>query len=144
MSKAMDISNVMVERLNAQLTLPDVSAIAWRQKDIASDLQRKTSAAGGALIVVLYDGFTNPAANASGAVFITRRYVVSIFSKPVLRDATETSADDIVEIVAAKLHDWEPDECRYGIAQISVTGCELRPDAKFLIYDLDVEVLSHL
>lgn len=143
MSKAITIAEAMVDRLNALSTLPGISAFVDRQKDVVSEVAKRVAIGSGAAIVVLYEGFSNPTANASGSVSVTRRYTVSVYSKPILR-GDEMPADDIVEIVASSLHDWEPDEGTVQFAEIKVTGGDLRPDAKYLIYDLDIECLSRL
>ena len=144
MSKALNIADAMAARLNALLTLPAGMTLVDRQKDIRAEVAAKVAKAGGAAAVILYEGFSNSSPASSSQLRITRRYTVTIYSKPVLRDATEISADDIVETIARSLHDWEPEESADGIGEISVTGCDLRPDAKFLIYDLDIEILSRL
>jgi len=144
MSKAIQIAEAMAARLNALATLPDVEAIVWRQKEISSELASKTGKTAGALIVIVYAGFTNPDSSASVHLTVTRRYAVSIFSKPVMRNRTATAADDIVEIAARSLHNWEPDETTTGTAEIRVASCEIRPDEQYLIYDMDIECVSRL
>ena len=144
MSKSVTIAQAMADRLNALATLPDVEALVWRQKELASELAAKLGKATGAVVVILYEGFANPNANASGQLSVARRYTVTIFAKPVLRGSSSISGDDIAEITARSLHDWEPDETTSGFAQIHVRACDLRPDDKFLIYDLDIEALGKL
>ncbi len=144
MSKSITIAQAMADRLNALTTLPDVEALVWRQKDIASELATKLGKGSGAVIVILYEGFQNPDASSSGRISVARRYTVTIFAKPVMRASTALTGDDIAEIVAHSLHDWEPDESTTGFAQIHVKGCDLRPDSAFLIYDMDVAALGKL
>lgn len=143
MSKSSTIADAMVSRLNAQIPLTGVTAIAARQKDLSTDLSIKVLKAGGACIVVQFEGFTNPSAIASGAVNVTRRYTASIYTRPIMNDG-EISADDVVEFVAAKLHNWELDEDRTSGAEIMVTSCDVIPDKTYLIYQLDIDVLSRL
>jgi hypothetical protein len=144
MSTGIQIAQAMADRLNALATLPDVHAIVWKQKDITSELQRRTGKTGGALIVILYAGFINPDTVAGVHLSVTRRYTVSVFSQPVLRGAASTTADDIVEIVARSLHNWEPDEATTGTAEIRVASCDIRPDNQYLIYDLEIETTTRL
>lgn len=142
MSKAMDIADLMAARLNALATLPGVETIVDRQKDIAAMVATKVAKAGASVITILYEGFTNADGRRSGNVAVIRRYTATIYAKPVLRAEGELAADDIVEIAAAALHDWDPEEEEtvgdYFVA-IRVTSCDLRPDARHLIYDLDIE-----
>lgn len=135
----MDIADAMAERLNALATLPDVKTIVDRQKDIAAHVAKQVNKAAGAAITILYEGFSNSDRSGSANLKVTRRYTVTIFSRSVLRAASATAADDIVEIVAASLHRWEA-----PFGEIALTGCDMRPDTRYLIYDLDVEVLSSL
>lgn len=144
MSLAITIAQAMADRINAAPSLPDVTAMVYRQKTLASELATKLAKAGGAVIVILYEGFTNPDAGSATHPAITRRFTVTLFAKPLLREDAEMAADDIVEITARILHNWEPLEATAGFAEIHVKGCDLRPDDKFLIYDLEVEVESRL
>jgi hypothetical protein len=143
-SKALTIAQAMADRLNALATLPDVDTLVWKQKDLSSEMAAKLGKSAGAVIVILYEGFKNPDANGGGRLNVTRSYTLSVFSRPVRREGTATAADDIVEIAAAALHNWEPAEAAAGIGEIHVKSCDLRPDPLYLIYDLDVEVLSRL
>jgi hypothetical protein len=144
MSKAMDIADAIAARINVNMRLPDVSAFVDRQKDVRAEVAKRVAKAGGAAIVILYEGFSNSASNGAVNPNITRRYTVTIFAKPVLRAADETPAADIEEIVAKCIHNWEPDESKVGSVEFRVAGSDLRPDGQFLIYDLDVEALSRL
>ena len=144
MSKAITIGNAIAARLNDLATLPDVEALVWQQKTIASEMATKLGKASGAVIVILYQGFQNPDADAGSRLNVRRAYTVSVFVNPTLRAAGATTPEDIVEISASALHAWEPVEATTGFGQIHVKSCDLRPDDKFLIYDLDIEVLSRL
>lgn len=139
MSKAMDIAQAMADRLNGLETLPDVETIVDRQKDIAAHVAKQVARGAGAAITILYEGFSNSDRSGAANLKVTRRYTISIFSKPVLREAEATAADDIVETAAVALHRWEA-----PFGEIVLTGCDMRPDTRYLIYDLDVEVLTSL
>jgi hypothetical protein len=143
MSKSHTIAEAMAARLNAQLQLAGVTAIAARQKELGNEINQRVLKAGGAAIIIQFEGFSNPASNASGNVTVTRRYTASIYTRPILRDG-ETPADDVVEFVAKTLHDWEMDEYKTSAADIRVLDCEVVPDRSFLIYQLDIECLSRL
>ena len=144
MSKGIDIANAMAARLNALYGIPSNLALVDRQKDIRVEVANRVAKASGSAIIILYEGFSNPAAMASGALNITRRYTVTIYAKPVIQAADVMAADDLLEAVARSLHNWEPDEPTAGFGEITVTGGDLRPDKSYFIYDLDVEVLSRL
>jgi hypothetical protein len=144
MSKAITIAEAMAARINVQMTLPDVSAFVDRQKDLLAEINLRVAKAGGAAIAILFEGFSNADTSSSVNLTVLRRYTVTIYAKPVLRDATETAADDIVEIVARALHNWEPDEAKVGCAEITVKGCDLIPDNRYLTYALDIECVSRL
>ena len=134
----------MADRLNALPALSGVETLVDKQKDILATVNLKVSKAGGMVVVIFYQGFDNPNAAASGSVSVKRHYLVSVYAKPVVLAPSAREAEEVVETVAVTLHDWEPDEASADFSQIVVTGCDLRQDAKFLIYDLNVEVLSRL
>jgi hypothetical protein len=144
MSRSANIAAAMAARLNALPALSGVETLVDKQKAILPTINLKLAKAGGMVIVIFYQGFDNTSAAASGLVTITRHYLVSVYARPVLQDATEADAESVVETVAVSLHDWEPDETAAEFSQIAVKGCDLRPDNKFLIYDLNFEVLSRL
>jgi hypothetical protein len=48
-----------------------------------------------------------------------------------------------MEDAAKVLHSWEPSDL-VGISEISVKSGLARPDDNYLIYDLEVEVMSRL
>jgi hypothetical protein len=144
MSKANDIAESMVAHLTALPALARVPVMVDRQKDIDSMVSSKVNKGAGACVTVLYEGFSNPDASSSNNANVTRRYTASVYSRPVLVQATDMPADDIVEAVARSLHRWDPEETLPGFVEIQVTGCDLRGDFKYLIYDLDISVTSRL
>ena len=143
MSRSSVIAEAIAKRLNAQIPLKGVIAIAARQKDLSSDLEIRVGKAGGGAIIVQYEGFSNPNANGSGNPTVIRNYTASIYTVPILRD-DEIPADDIEEFVAKKLHNWELAEDLTGAVELSVKSSAVVPDKKYLIYQLDIEVISRL
>ena len=77
MSKSLQIAEAMAARLNAHLTLGNVSTVVDRQKDIASEINKRVLKAGGAVIVILFEGFTNASGAVSGQTSVTRRYTAT-------------------------------------------------------------------
>lgn len=144
MSLALTIADAMAARLNALASLPGAMALVDRQKDVRSEVAARLLKSAGAAAVILYEGFSNPDANGSGLPRVTRRYTLTLYARPIIRDSAEIPADDIIEIIARALHNWEPAESAAGFFEIHVSGGDLRPDQKYLIYDLDIEVLSRL
>lgn len=143
MSKALDIADHIAAHLNGLPALTGVTTLVDRQKDLTAEIGLKVAKIGGC-VTILYSGFTNPDAAGGGLPRVLRRYDVTIYAKPILAGAGAMPADDILEAVATGLHLWEPDEAVPGFVEIQVSGGGLRGDKKFLIYDLDVEVLSRL
>ena len=143
MSRSNTIALAMAARLNAQQELAGVTAMVARQKELANEISQRVLKLGGTVIIVQFEGLTNPATNASGSVTVTRRYTTTLYSRPLLSEG-ETPADDVVELVARQLHDWEPDEATTGAAEIRVVSCDIIPDRTYLIYQLDCEALSRL
>lgn len=144
MSKSLTIAHAMADRLNAVAALASVRAVVWKQKELESELATITGKSTSALIVILYTGFENPDTAAGVHLTLKRRYTISIFTKPATRFTAAAAADDIAEIVARTLHNWEPDETTTDAGEIRVASCDLRPDPEHLIYDMDIECLSRL
>lgn len=144
MSKAIDIANALKDRLTSDQLLEGVEVIVDRQRDIGSEVSKKVLMSGAILVVILYQGFANPDERYSGLPSVIRRYTVTVYSRPVMLSEGEMPADDVVEAVARRLHNWDADEATEGLASVIVTFCDMRPDQKHLIYDLDVEAQSSL
>lgn len=142
MSRALDIADRMAARLTAADALSGVTCLVDRQKDIATEVAKSVAKASGSCLVITYEGFSNPDSNQSGKPRVVRRYTATIFSRPVLADGQ--LAADVLETAALILHNWEPDPATDGFAEIRVASGDYRPDSKFLLYDLDLEVTAPL
>jgi hypothetical protein len=142
MSKALDIADLLAGRLQAAAALQGVDVFVDRQKNLPSKVAGSIGKFSAACIAILYDGFSNPDASRSGRPTVTRRFTVSIFAKPVLSSLGGKFADDVLEAAAETLHNWEPTTTLFS--EIRVTGGDYRPDATWLIYDIDLEVISKL
>ena len=148
MSKALDIAEAMAAHLNATAGFDGVPALVDRQLDIGTEIAKRmglaisSSKGRGGVMTVFYTGFTNPDAGISAAPTVSRSYLVSIYGADVLKSG-HTPADDIMELAAHALHQWEPAD-QFGIAEIHVLNGQARPDADYLIYDLEVRILSRL
>lgn len=144
MSKALTIADALAARLNGLSALSGVETFVDRQKDVAVEVAKRVGKATGGCVTILFEGFTNSDPRQSGLPSVTRRYTATVYSRPVLLTAGELPADDIVEGISTALHDWDPDETVAGILQIHVTGGDFRPDFKYLIYDVTIEVKCRL
>lgn len=149
MSNAIEIANAMAAQLNAADGLSGViEALVDRQLDIVTEIEKRVlMAAGkakgkGAVITIFYQGFQNP--DASGATYpkVTRNYLCSLYAAQVLGTGN-TPADDLLELAARALHNWDTDGDD-SIDEIHVLSGLARPDDDFLIYDIEVKVMSRL
>lgn len=144
MSKALQIADKLAARLTATTALSGVPVIVDRQKDLAAELLTKVSKLSPACIILRYEGFSNSDASQSGRPTVIRRYTATVFALPIFAGSTGKLGDAVMEAAAIALHNWEPVEATDGFPEIRVTGGDYRPDAKFLIYDLDLEIPSKL
>ena len=143
MSKSIDIATSMVDRLNASALLQGVEAMVSRQKDLTNEINQRALKIGGAAVIVQFEGFRNPDRNAAVNPTVARRYSVTIYTRPLMREG-ETPADDVVEYVARSLHNWDIPEATSGAAEITVDDCDIVPDKSFLIHQLSITCLSRL
>ena len=135
----------MALHLSALATLPGVPVFVDRQKDVLNMVAGKVAKGGaGACVTLLYEGFINPDASASNLPNVIQRYTATVYSRPVLQKVTDMPADDIVEAVRLGLHQWDPAEIVPGFVEIHVLGGDLRGDPRYLIYDLDIKVITRL
>lgn len=145
MSLALDIADKMAARLTALTsTLAGVTCLVDRQKDIAVEVAKAVAKTSACAVTILYEGYANPDASRSGRPVVSRRYTASVWARPVLAGTTGKHADDVLETVSQSLHNWDPVEATDLFSEIHITRAALRPDARFLIYDIDIEITSIL
>ena len=142
MSRSIDIANAMATRLTDQEQFAGLTVLVWRKKSLQSEINVALGQASGSVAVILYTGFSKSGAR-SGTPDVMRRYTLSLFCKPLLTEGTDP--EEITEEITRVLHDWDPVEALMpGFVEVEVNACDLRPDDKMLIYDLEIQVTSRL
>jgi hypothetical protein len=137
----MDIADAIKARLEAQAALAGVDVIVDRQKDLAAILAKSVGKAKGSAITILWEGFDVPDSNTSGP-HIRSRYTLRTWSRPVLAQEN-TPADELVTAICTALHHWIP-EGLHAFGEMTITGGDFTPDSKWLIYEVDAEVMLKL
>lgn len=123
--------------LATSLDLTRVEVIIDRQKDVLSAVQRATSNAGGAAIVILWQGFQVIDKNAS-TPRLGARYTLTAWTTPVIT-AEEIPADLVMESILQRLWQWVPDGA-HAHGEVEIQNGGLVPDSKFLIYDCELTI----
>ena len=141
MSRVMDIADAMATRLESQAALAGVDVIVDRQKDLAETLKKSVAKAKGSAITILWEGFDVPDVNTSGPQ-IRSRYTLRTWSRPVLADGN-TPADELVTAICKALHHWIP-EGLHSFGEMTITGGDFTPDTKWLIYEVEAQVMLKL
>jgi hypothetical protein len=148
MSIGITIAKAIVERLANSGGFRGVAVVVDQQLDIDTEIEKNLGLAkgrakgSGAFVSVFYQGFTNPDNSGANNPDVVRNYQVTIYAAPILSSLNKP-ADSLMEDAATVLHSWETAEA-LGISEITVKSGLARPDNNYLIYDLDVEVLSRL
>lgn len=140
MSKFYDTADLIAAHLKTVPSLKALPIVVDRQKDIASELRNAIAKQSGCLVLVTWTGAPNDDQSADGPRFLSR-YTVTLFSKPVIRTG-ETAADDIIETIAATLHDYRPTSNFYE--RLVVTGIDPVPDDELLIYRINLTTPAQL
>ena len=144
MSKPLDIADKMAARLTALTALAGVTCVVDRQKDIVAEVAKGVAKASACCVTILYQGFTNPDASQTGRPVTTHHYTVTVNARPVLAGASGMHADDALQLVSRCLHNWDATEATDGFSEIHINRSSLRPDAKYLVYDMDLDVITTL
>jgi hypothetical protein len=139
-SRVLNIADAIKTRLESRPALAGVDVIVDRQKDLSTLVAKGVGRAKGSCITILWDGFSVPDANASGPQ-VTSRYTLRTWSRPIIND--EVPADELVEEVAKALHHWIP-EGVHSFGEMTITGGDFTPDAKWLIYEVEAQVTLKL
>jgi len=141
MSRVMDIAEAMATRLESRPALAGVDVIVDRQKDLVATVSKAVGKAKGSAITILWEGFGVPDPDSPGP-HVRARYTIRTWSRPVLADAA-TPADVLVAEVAKALHHWIP-EGVHAFGEMTVTGGDLAPDPRWLIYEIQAQVMVRL
>lgn len=142
MSKFYDIADAIVAHLATVPALAGVPFVVDRQKDIGSELRKVVAKQAGCLAIVTWAGAPNDDLSADGPRF-NCKYTVTLFSKPVIRSG-ETAADDIIEAMAAALHDHRFSATAHYSTRLVVTGIDPVPAEELLIYRINLTTPSQL
>jgi len=119
---------------------PLVPVIVDRGKDLTATIAKSVAKAGGAAVIILWEGAKN-AEPASRLLRMGANYSVLCITKPVVAGSA-VACDDLCEAVAAAMHDWVPADTPNIVAQrLAVTEITIQPSASFMIYEISAEVL---
>lgn len=140
MSQFYDTADLIAAHLQTVVGLESLVIVVDRQRDIASELRKAISKQSGCLALITWTGAPNEDESADGPRFVSR-YTVTLFSKPVIRSG-ETAADDVIETIAAALHDFRPNGSFYD--RIVVTGIDPVFDEDLLIYRINLTTPAQL
>jgi hypothetical protein len=136
MSRAFDIADLIKARLEANSGLDSVSVVVDRQKSLASELAKITGKIHGALIIT-WDGGTR--VGTDGPLVFTNRYVLDIWTKPIIRK-DQTPSDDMVETVIKSIDGWNPVTGGHCDYDARVTSTEPFQNEVYLIHRINIEI----
>ncbi len=137
MSAFLDKADEIKARLEAVPALDDVAILVDRQKDIASDFQKALAKKKGAVTVILFNGY-QPYEEGIADSLVSSEFVITVFTKPILRSNAATKADDMVSEIHKSLHGWEQSHsCR---DRASVTRGRIIPNDRFLIHEIRINI----
>lgn len=140
MSAFYDKAELMATHLRTIAGLDGIVIVVDRQKDIVSSLRKVIAKQTGNLALITWTGAPNEDKSADGPHF-RASYTVTLFSAPVIR-AGETAADDIIELIAAGLHDYRPTGNFHDRLVVDGITPVLADD--LLIYRIDISTPSQL
>lgn len=136
MSAFHEIAESMVAALKLESFLERCEIIMDRQGDLNNELERALAKVGGeGCLIVRWAGSSITEDDADDPVCVSN-YEIGAFFKPILRKGT-TPADDLVQHVAAVLHNTVPSDnghCDYD--RLIFRGVRPEPDAVYLAYVL--------
>ena len=132
----------MATHLRTVSGLNGIVIVVDRQKDIVSDLRKIIAKQTGNLALITWTGAPNEDKSADGPHF-RASYTVTLFSAPVIR-AGETPADDIIELIAASLHDYRPTGNFHDRLVVDGITPVTTVDMPHLIYRIDISTPSQL
>lgn len=143
MSKWLDLSDEIAERLGDVAALDGVDIIVDRQKDLNAEVNKAVAKAKGAVVVILWAGSDNEDEDAAGPR-LACDYEITVHCKPVIR-GSESPADELVEAICQSLHQWLPDGgVTDAYERMTVRRVGLSPDPKNLVYQIDARVTVQL
>jgi hypothetical protein len=128
-------ADAMAAHLQSLPELAGVTVIVNRQKDLETEInQAVANASGAALLVEPVSG--QPSDRSSKTLVFDNRYMLSLWSLPLLRaDDAYTASQRTVAIMAA-MHHWQPAPTKQALKRFEVTAWQIQPDEQYLIYTI--------
>ena len=140
MSAFLTKAEALRDSIAALPELAGTDVLVDHQKDMVSEFKRAMAKTKGSSVVIFFSGYDTHEEDVAESEVISN-YVVTVWTKPVLRQG-ETPADDMVSAIHKALHGKaDPDNCRNRIA---VTGGKVIPNTQFLIHELRLKFKHHL
>ena len=139
MSAFFDRADEIGARIESLFGAGEIAVVVDRQKDIASEFKKHIGKVKGGVVVVEWRGA--PSINADlDELRMTTRFAVTVVCKPVIREkAGQASADDIVQTIAASLHNWIPEVGAHCMDELKVSSIAPVSSPQFLIYVINIE-----
>ena len=123
MSAFYDTADAIAARLQADAALAAVPVVVDRQRDIASELKKAIGKqTGQGILIVTWTGGTN-SDEMKAEPCLAGAFTVTGFFKPVIRRG-DPAADDIIEAVCKRLHDWRPVDGGHFHTRMIVKGVD--------------------
>lgn len=132
-----DRIRAFLEEQPEMLKLP---VIVHRQDDLLNLVNEKVSkSAGFGCVIVKWLGGQNPDRK-SGQLRMGARFSISLWTRQVLGDAEAIGADDLIELMAERLHGWL--DTSVSLAhRLEVVSVELVPDAPgYIVHEIIAEI----
>jgi hypothetical protein len=120
-------------------TVVSVPVIVDRKLDLASSIAQSVAKAGGAAVIILWEGAKNPDTS-SRQLRMGGRYSVLCITRPIIAGDAIT-CDDLTEQVASAMHDWVDSETpNHAARRLVVTEIGIQPSPNLRIYEISAEV----
>lgn len=131
MSKFLDKSDAIKDRLELLPELDGVDVLVNRRKDVDSDFKTAMARTKGAAVIIFWEGGRNINSKAT-AIRLEATYIISVIAKPVLRGG-ESSADLMIQAICKSLNGWNESETHCN-RQMRVDSIRPIADPRFSIH----------
>jgi len=136
MSKFFDIADLMKAKLETDPALSSVSVVVDRQKDLGAEIRKITGKISG-IIIISWDG--GNILDQDGPAVFDCRYVVDIWTKPIIRPGQAT-VDDMLQAVVKALHNWNPVNGAHCAYEARVLSTEPFQNEVYLIHRINLQI----
>ena len=139
----LDTADLLKAHLEQVEDIDGVAVIVNRQKDLENELSQTVAGLSGAAVIIEPVSGSLPEPSSATLQF-DHRYVVSLWSQPILSDPQAVPASRRLVSIIRAVHHWRPALTNIPTTRMQVQGWSISQNESYLIYAIDATLTEIL